>query len=565
MGNIIFVDLRDRYGITQIVFRKDINSLFEVGESLNNEDYVEVRGTVVERSNKNPNLPTGDIEVNVEKIEVLAPSRPLPFLLEEYEKTPEDLLLRYRYLHLRIPAQQRKIIIRHECARFIREYLWERGFLEIETPFLVKTTPEGARDFLVPSRLYKGKFFALAQSPQIFKQLLMIAGFDRYFQIVRCFRDEDLRQDRQYEFTQLDCEVANPTRAFILEFFEELITRLFERVVGIKLPPFRVMSYNEAISLYGSDAPDLRYDMVMHDVTHLLVPLSIRVFENAEKIEAFVIKGGGSISRKEIASLEEFVKSPRVGGKGFIPWKVGSDKVVSGPLAQHVPEHIQKKILHCCAAQEGDLVIIIAGKKHEVARVFSFLRKEVISRFNIKPEREWAPVWIIDFPLFEWDEAEQRFVSVHHPFTAPLPAYIDMMDQPEKVLANSYDMVINGVELGGGSIRINRADLQRKVFEILGMSPEEYNAKFGFLLTALEYGAPPHGGIAFGFDRIVAMITGSASIRDVIPFPKNSNGRDVMMDAPSVVSPEQLAELGIRVDIEEEQKQVLKSDEGSGQ
>lgn len=549
IGKVVFIDLRDMHGITQIVFREEKNpKLLEIGKKLSLETYIEVQGIVQERSNKNSKLPTGDIEIEVNEIKIISGSKVLPFPLEEHTEVSEDLRLKYRYLDLRRPSLQKKIIQRHKTTKFIREFLWAKNFIEIETPFLTRTTPEGARDFLVPSRLYPHRFFALAQSPQIYKQLLMIAGFEKYFQIVRCFRDEDLRQDRQYEFTQLDCELINPSRKLILELFEELITKLFKEVGGIDLPPFKILSYTESIQLYGTDAPNLKYPIAIQDITPFVKNLPIKIFQDSESIIAFSVPKLASISSKEINALNEFVKQPKVGGKGIIPFQFFSKEKIQGPLVRHIPPEILYEIFEMCGAKEGDLVIMIGGTLSSLRKTFTMLKDEIIRRHQIPPKTQWAPLWIIDFPLFEWDENENKLTSVHHPFTAPLPNFIPILDEePLKVIANSYDMVINGIEVGGGSIRINDPNLQKKIFKLLGFSEKEYTDKFGYLIEALEYGAPPHGGIAFGLDRLVAILTNSNSIRDVIAFPKNSNGRDPLTDAPSPVDDSQLKELKINL------------------
>ncbi len=551
LGSVIFIDLRDRYGITQLYFDNVLNpELLEQARKLGREYVLRIKGSVRERENKNPNIPTGDIEIVVKELEILNKSEVPPFTIEENTDGGEEQLMKYRYLDLRRPNLQRALLLRYQMARHIRNYLDQHNFVEIETPFLIKSTPEGARDFIVPSRLYRGSFYALPQSPQLFKQLLMVAGYDRYFQVVKCFRDEDFRADRQPEFTQIDCELSFVTQDDILNIFEGLAKYLFKTIKGIEFTdPFPRLSYSEAIERYGTDKPDLRFGMEIIDITSLLQGHGFKVFDSAKYIGGIKVEGKADFySRKKIDQLTDFVKRPQIGAKGLAWIKYNTDGSVKSSVDKfYTPETLQK-VLSELDAQPNDIVFIISGDKQLGLRALGELRLEIARSLRLIKEGDFKPLWVVDFPMFEWDEEEERYKAMHHPFTSPKQEDIPLLDRdPGKVRANAYDFVINGVEIGGGSIRIHKRDIQQKVFEILGLTPQEANEKFGFLLEAFKYGAPPHGGIAFGFDRWVAIFNGSKSIKDVIAFPKNSAGRDLMLDAPSPVSKEQLDELGIEI------------------
>jgi len=551
LGSMVFIDLRDRYGITQLYFDNVLNpDLMEQARRLGREYVLQVTGTVRERESKNPSLPTGDIEIVVEKLNILNRSEVPPFLIEEQTDGGEELLMKYRYLDLRRPPLQRALILRHRMAAETRKYLDSQGFIEIETPFLIKSTPEGARDFIVPSRLHPGTFYALPQSPQLFKQLLMVAGYDRYYQLVKCFRDEDFRADRQPEFTQIDCEMSFVEQQDILSMFEGLAKHLFKTISGIEFNgEFPRMPYNEAMERYGSDKPDLRFGMEIHELTDLLKGKGFKVFDNAQYIGGLCATGvADQYSRKKIDKLTDFVKRPQIGAKGLVWIKYNPDGTVKSSIDKFYSQDDLIKVLQRFDAKPNDIVFIISGDRQQSLTALGQLRLELGDQLGLRDNNKFAPLWVVDFPLLEWDEEEGRYKAMHHPFTSPKPEDIPLLDtDPGKVRANAYDFVINGVEIGGGSIRIHRRDLQEKVFEVLGLTKDEAQEKFGFLLEAFKYGAPPHGGIAFGFDRWVALFNGSQSIRDVIAFPKNSAGRDLMLDAPAPVSAEQLEELGIQI------------------
>ncbi|GIV26545.1 MAG: aspartate--tRNA ligase [Bacteroidia bacterium] len=543
LGNLTFIDLRDRYGITQLTFSSDINpELLEKARLINREFVIQVTGVVRERENKNPNLPTGDIEIIVEQLNILNPSLTPPFTIEDQTDGGEELRMKYRYLDLRRNPLKNNLILRHKLALETRKYLDALNFLEIETPFLIKSTPEGARDFVVPSRMHKGEFYALPQSPQTFKQILMVAGYDRYFQIVRCFRDEDLRADRQPEFTQIDCEMSFVEREDILQTFEGLIRHLFKTVKRIELSEFKRMSYDEAMNYYGSDKPDLRFDMKFVHLTDLLKDKGFKVFDASETIIGIVLKDQASATRKQIDEWTEFAKSPKVGASGLIYIKYNEDGSIKSSIDKFFNTEQLVEILHSANAEKGDLMLILAGEKWKTLKGMGQLRLHLAQQLNLIPNNTYACLWVVDFPLFEYDEEEQRWVSMHHPFTSPIG---DLTGNIADIKANAYDMVINGTEVGGGSIRIHNKETQKKVFELLGFTEEEAMKQFGFLMNAFEYGAPPHGGIAFGFDRLTAIMCGVDSIRDVIAFPKNNAGRDTMIDAPSEINEKQLEELGL--------------------
>jgi aspartyl-tRNA synthetase len=546
LGGMTFVDLRDRYGITQLVFNMETNKeLCEKARKLGREFVVQVKGKVRERSNKNFKMETGEIEIDVNELNILNRSEIPPFTIEEDTDGGEELRMKFRYLDLRRNTVKNNILIRHRVSQEVRKYMDSIGFVEVETPVLIKSTPEGARDFVVPSRMQPGTFYALPQSPQTLKQLLMVAGFDRYFQIVKCFRDEDLRADRQPEFSQIDCEMSFVERNDILETFEGLARFLFSQIKGTEFPePFLRLPYHEAMEFYGSDKPDLRFGMKFTDLTGLAKGNGFAVFDTSEYIGGICAGNCSEYSRKQIDELTEFVKKPQIGAKGLIYIRCNSDGTFKSSIDKfYSPDELKKWTIVMNAAP-GDLVLILAGGKKKTLTALSELRLEMGNRLGLRTKDKFVPLWVVDFPLLEWDEESKRFYAMHHPFTSPAPEDLELMESdPGKVRANAYDLVINGVEIGGGSIRIHDASVQKLMFKVLGFSDDEANEQFGFLLNAFKFGAPPHGGIAFGFDRWVAMFGGQDSIRDFIAFPKNNSGRDVMLDTPSQISNKQLDEL----------------------
>jgi aspartyl-tRNA synthetase len=549
LGGMTFIDLRDRYGLTQLAFNMETNpELCMLARKLGREFVILATGKVIERSSKNIKIPTGEIEIFVEKLEVLNASKVPPFTIEDETDGGEELRMRYRYLDLRRAPLRRNLELRHRMAIETRNYMDSMGFLEIETPFLIKSTPEGARDFVVPSRVHNGEFYALPQSPQTFKQILMVAGYDRYYQIVRCFRDEDLRADRQPEFTQIDCEMAFITQEDILSTFEGLAKHLFIKVKGYETGPIPRMTFADAMKFYGSDKPDIRFEMKFVELDGIVMGKGFGVFDDAELIVGICAEGCAEYSRKLLDELTDFVKKPQIGAKGMIYLQCKQDGTFKSSVDKfYTPEELQK-IAAAFNAKPNDLILILAGNAHKTRKALNELRLEMGSRLGLRDPKIYKPLWVIDFPLLEWNEESSRFYAMHHPFTSPKPEDISLLDaDPGKVRANAYDLVINGVEIGGGSIRIHNKDLQKKMFKILGFTDEEAQNQFGFLMNAFEYGAPPHGGIAFGFDRFVAMFSGVDSIRDVIAFPKNNAGQDMMIDSPSGIADEQLKELGIKV------------------
>ncbi|MDD2412179.1 MAG: aspartate--tRNA ligase [Bacteroidales bacterium] len=549
LGGMTFIDLRDRYGITQLVFNMEVNAeLCEKARKMGREWVIQIEGTVTERSNKNKNIPTGEIEIVVDVINVLNQAKTPPFTIEDNTDGGEELRMKYRYLDLRRNPVKNNLIFRHKLSIEIRNYLNDIDFLEIETPFLIKSTPEGARDFIVPSRMNPGQFYALPQSPQTFKQLLMVSGMDRYFQIVRCFRDEDLRADRQPEFTQIDCEMAFVDQKEILDTFEGLIKHLFKKVKNIEFDSIPQITYADAMRLYGNDKPDLRFGMTFVDVTNLVKGKNFKIFDEAEAILGINAKTCASYTRKQIDALTDFVKRPQIGASGMVYIRYNEDGTLKSSVDKFYTEENLKNIATAMEANPGDLILLLSGKLEKTQKALSELRLEMGNQLGLRNPAEFAPLWVIDFPLLEWDEETNRFYAKHHPFTAPKPEDIELMNSdPGAVRANAYDLVINGSEIGGGSIRIFEKEMQNQNFKLLGFSPEEAQAQFGFLLNAFEYGAPPHAGIAFGFDRLCAVMSGVESIRDFIAFPKNNNGRDVMIDAPSKVASNQLDELFIKL------------------
>jgi aspartyl-tRNA synthetase len=552
LGGMTFVDLRDRYGITQLVFNIDTDRILcEQARKLGREFVIQAEGEVRERSNKNPRIPTGDIEIAVTELKILNKSELPPFTIEEETDGGEELRMKYRYLDLRRTPVKNNIILRHRVAQEVRKYMDSNGFIEVETPVLIKSTPEGARDFVVPSRMQPGTFYALPQSPQTLKQLLMVAGFDRYFQIVKCFRDEDLRADRQPEFTQIDCEMSFIERDDILDTFEGLAKYLFRTIKNIDITePFIKMPYEEAIRNYGSDKPDIRFGMKLKDLTVLAKGHGFQVFDNAEYIGAICAKGCAGYSRKQIDELTEFVKRPQIGAKGLVYIKYNTDGELHSTIDKYYSTEEMYNWTKIAEAEPGDLLLIMAGDKKNTLTALSELRLEMGNRLGLRERDRFAPLWVVDFPLLEWDEEQKRFFAMHHPFTSPKPEDLELMEtDPGKVRANAYDLVINGVEIGGGSIRIHSPEVQKLMFKVLGFTEKEAEAQFGFLMNAFRYGAPPHGGIAFGFDRWVAMFGGQDSIRDFIAFPKNNSGRDVMLDTPAPISSLQLDELQLKIDL----------------
>jgi aspartyl-tRNA synthetase len=549
-GSVLWIDLRDRYGITQLIFEegKTEAGLFQAGRSAGREYVIQVEGVVTERLSKNDKIPTGEIELKVTKLTVLNAAKLPPFTIEDDTDGGDDLRMKYRYLDLRRTPVREKLQLRHKMAQQTRTFLDAQNFIEVETPVLIKSTPEGARDFVVPSRVHHGEFYALPQSPQTFKQLLMVSGFDRYYQIVKCFRDEDLRADRQPEFTQIDCEMAFITQEDILNTFEGLIRHLFKNVKGIELPSVPRMKYDEAMRLYGSDKPDTRFAMEFVEITELTKGKNFPVFESAEMVVGIAATGCAEYTRKQIDELTEFVKRPQIGAKGLVYVQYKAD----GSLKSSVDKFYSPEELKTWAtkfnAQPGDLILLLAGETYTTRKQLNELRLLMGEKLGLRDKNKFSALWVLDFPLLEWNEEAKRFHAMHHPFTSPKPEDIKLLDtNPGDVRANAYDMVINGTEVGGGSIRIHDRATQQMMFSHLGFTEEEAKKQFGFLMEAFEFGAPPHGGIAFGFDRLCSLFGGADSIRDFIAFPKNNAGRDVMIDTPSTISNEQLKELGIKV------------------
>ena len=547
MGGMTFVDLRDRYGITQLVFNQEVDAaLCEKANKLGREYVIRVTGTVRERSNKNKNIPTGDIELIVSTLNILNEAITPPFTIEDDTDGGDDLRMKYRYLDLRRTAVRKNLELRHRMAFEVRSYLDKQGFLEVETPVLVNSTPEGARDFVVPSRMNPGQFYALPQSPQTLKQLLMVSGFDRYFQIVKCFRDEDLRADRQPEFTQIDCEMSFVEQEDILNLFEGMAKHLFKVIRGIDIKePFLRMSWHDAMKYYGSDKPDLRFGMKFVELMDIMKGQGFSVFDDAAYIGGICAEGAATYTRKQLDALTEFVKRPQVGAKGMVYARVEADGNVKSSVDKFYPQDVLRKMKEAFGAKPGDLILILSGSDAmKTRKQLCELRLEVASRLGLRDKDKFAPLWVVDFPLFEWSEEDNRYYAMHHPFTSPKPEDIPLLDtDPGAVRANAYDMVINGVEVGGGSIRIHDSKLQDKMFRLLGFTEERAQSQFGFLMNAFKYGAPPHGGLAYGLDRWVSLFAGLDSIRDCIAFPKNNSGRDVMLDAPSVLEDSQLDEL----------------------
>ena len=553
LGGMTFIDLRDRYGITQLVLEADADAaLVETATSLGREYVIQATGEVVERQSRNARMDTGDIEIKLEAINILNKSVTPPFTIEDESDGGEDLRAKFRYLDLRRNPLQKALALRHKLAHEVRNYLDGQGFMEIETPYLIKSTPEGARDFVVPSRMNQGQFYALPQSPQTFKQLLMVAGYDRYFQIVRCFRDEDLRADRQPEFTQIDCEMSFVEQEDVLNMFEGMMRTMFKNVLGVDIPnPMPRMSWYDAMDKYGSDKPDVRFGMTIHEITDKVKGKGFSVLEDAAYVGAIAVPGGAEYTRKQIDELTEWVKRPQVGAKGLIYIKLNADGSVKSSIDKFYTPDELKAIAEAVEAKTGDMVLVMSGDSNrKVQTMLGVLRIEMGNRLGLRDPKVFAPLWIVDFPLLERSEEDGRFYAMHHPFTAPKPEhmnlfYSDKKEDLERVCANAYDFVLNGTELGGGSIRIHDAEVQKRMFEVLGIGPEEAEYKFGFIIHAFQYGAPPHGGLAFGFDRVCTLFAGKESIRDFIAFPKNNQGRDVMIDAPSKIDQTQLDELSL--------------------
>ena len=555
MGGMTFVDLRDRYGITQLVFNEASDkSLCDCANKLGREYCVQVKGRVCERESKNPNMPTGDIEVVVSELNVLSESLTPPFTIEDNTDGGDDIRMKYRYLDLRRNAVRKNLELRHRMTIIIRNFLDSKQFIEVETPILIGSTPEGARDFVVPSRMNPGQFYALPQSPQTLKQLLMVSGFDRYFQIAKCFRDEDLRADRQPEFTQIDCEMSFVDQDDVIELFEEMARQLFREIRGVELPKLQQMTWHEAMRRFGSDKPDLRFGMEFVELMDVLKTGTFPVFDNAEYIGGICVPGCAGYTRKQLDQLTDFVKRPQIGAKGLVYVKYNEDGTVKSSIDKFYTPDVLQKLKEKMGANDGDLVLILSGDKANKTRVqLCSLRLEMGERLGLRDKNKFECLWIIDFPLFEWSDEEQRLMSTHHPFTMPNPDDIPLLDEhPERVRAKAYDFVCNGIEVGGGSLRIHDGKLQEKMFNILGFTPERAMAQFGFLINAFKYGAPPHAGLAFGLDRFVSIMAGLDSIRDCMAFPKNNSGRDVMLDAPGVLDDKQLDELHLKVDLSQE-------------
>ncbi|SCW76214.1 aspartate--tRNA ligase [Mucilaginibacter sp. NFR10] len=551
LGGTTFIDVRDRYGLTQLIFNTDTDAtLREKSRGLGREFVIKVTGDVIERASKNTKIPTGEIEIAVTDIEVLNAAKLPPFLIEDETDGGEELRAKYRYLDLRRNPIRNNLVLRHKMAQEVRKYLDKLDFIEVETPVLIKSTPEGARDFVVPSRMNAGEFYALPQSPQTFKQLLMVSGFDRYFQIVKCFRDEDLRADRQPEFTQIDCELSFVSQEDILNIFEGLTRHLFKTVKGIDLVELPRMLYSDAMRLYGSDKPDLRFGMEFVELNDIVKGKGFSIFDNAELVVGVNAKGCAGYTRKQVDELTEWLKRPQIGVTGMIYCRYNEDGTLKSSVDKFYNEDELTNWAAAFNAEKGDLMLILAGGADKVRKQLNELRLEMGNRLGLRDKNTFAPLWVVDFPLLEWDEESGRYHAMHHPFTSPKPEDIAMLDtEPGAVRANAYDLVINGTEIGGGSIRIHDRGLQSLMFKHLGFSPEEAQKQFGFLMDAFEYGAPPHGGIAFGFDRLASIFAGLDSIRDVIAFPKNNSGRDVMIDSPSTIAEAQMTELKIKTTV----------------
>ena len=548
-GFIMWVDLRDRYGVTQLIFDQERtpSNVIDLAKTLGREFVINITGSVIERNSKNDLMSTGDIEVLVHELKILNTSITPPFTIEDESDGGEELRMKYRYLDIRREPVKNNLILRHKISQQARTYLSNNSFIEVETPYLIKSTPEGARDFVVPSRMNPGEFYALPQSPQTFKQLLMVAGMDKYFQIVKCFRDEDLRADRQPEFTQIDCEMAFVSQEDILNTFEDLVKHLFQKVKNIKLDKFPVMTYDDAVQNYGSDKPDLRYNMKFVELNDVAKNRDFNVFNNSELIVGFMIKGGNSFTRKDIDKYTDWVKRPQIGAGGLAYLRIQKDGTYKSSVDKFYDQSDLENWANKAGAKQGDILFILSGDKHKVRTQLGALRVHVADNLGLKNPEEFKPLWVVDFPLLEWDEETGAFHAMHHPFTSPKQEQIDLIDSnPGAVRADAYDLVLNGNEIGGGSIRIHDKKIQQRMFDCLGFTKEEAEKQFGFLMNAFEYGAPPHGGIAFGLDRLVAIMGGNEIIRDFIAFPKNNSGRDVMIDSPSTVSDEQLKEINLK-------------------
>jgi aspartyl-tRNA synthetase len=551
-GFIVWVDLRDRYGITQLVFDEERTpkDIMKYAEGLGREFVVQVKGKVIERASKNSNIPTGDIEILVSELNILNESKLPPFTIEDDTDGGEELRMKYRYLDIRRNPVRENLIFRHKVTQEVRNYLSQEGFIEVETPYLIKSTPEGARDFVVPSRMNEGQFYALPQSPQTFKQLLMVGGMDKYFQIVKCFRDEDLRADRQPEFTQIDCEMAFIDQEDILNAFEGLTRHLLKEVNGIEIEQFPRMLYDDAMRLYGNDKPDIRFGMEFGELNAVAQHKDFKVFNAAELVVGIAVPGGNSYTRKEIDKLIDWVRRPQVGALGMVYSRCNDDGSFKSSVDKFYDQDDLAKWAEVTGAKAGDLVCILSGEKHKVRAQLSALRMELAERMGLRDPKVFAPLWVMDFPLLEWDEDTNRFHAMHHPFTSPKPGQLELLKtNPGEVKANAYDLVLNGNEIGGGSIRIHDKETQALMFDYLGFTPEEAKAQFGFLMDAFQYGAPPHGGLAFGLDRLVSILGGQETIRDFIAFPKNNNGRDVMIDAPAPIDDQQLTELSLKLNL----------------
>ncbi|MFT7049459.1 MAG: aspartyl-tRNA synthetase [Psychroserpens sp.] len=551
-GFIIWIDLRDRYGMTQLVFDEERTpkEMMKRAEDLGREFVVQVKGKVIERASKNPNMPTGDIEILVSELTILNESKLPPFTIEDETDGGEELRMKYRYLDIRRNPVKNNLIFRHKVTQEVRNYLSKEGFIEVETPYLIKSTPEGARDFVVPSRMNEGQFYALPQSPQTFKQLLMVGGMDKYFQIVKCFRDEDLSADRQPEFTQIDCEMAFIDQEDILNTFEGLTRHLLKEVNGVEIDKFPRMLYDDAMRLYGNDKPDIRFGMAFGELNDVAQHKEFGVFNSAELVVGIAVPGGNSYTRKDIDKLIDWVRRPQVGALGMVYSRCNDDGSFKSSVDKFYDQDDLAKWAEVTGAKAGDLVCVLSGNANKVRAQLSALRMELAERLGLRDPKVFAPLWVMDFPLLEWDEDSERFHAMHHPFTSPKPGQLELLKtKPGDVKANAYDLVLNGNEIGGGSIRIHDKETQALMFDYLGFTPEEAKAQFGFLMDAFEYGAPPHGGLAFGLDRLVAILGGQETIRDFIAFPKNNNGRDVMIDAPAPIDDKQLTELGLKLNL----------------